>query len=53
MSDTAVVKSHITGESGFTESQAKALREVFSELNDELEELRDRVEYLAGELEVH
>lgn len=52
MSEAFVVRSNITTEAGFTEGQVMALRAVFSELYDELEELRDSLEFVNGELEV-
>jgi hypothetical protein len=52
MTEPVVVKTNISTEAGFTEAQATALRQVFSDYYDELEELRDKLEYLEGELEV-
>lgn len=53
MAELNVVKETISTEAGFTEGQVLALRKVFEELTDMIEEQEAQIEELQSLIEVH
>lgn len=53
MAEINVVREALSTEAGFTEGQVLALRRIFEEFTDMIEELRDQVEDLQSLIEVH